>query len=133
MKTREGGMPEEQTWETFSQPKKVLSRLGLKPQVRQVVDFGCGYGTFSLAAARLTTGQVPGLDTEPEMEPRPLPSPWPVDGNPPAPLELPLLDERSRISRRSRCHRPAALPLRPDRRAGHVFPTQPLMKFNRII
>lgn len=35
--------------------------------MRQVVDFGCGYGTFSLAAARLTAGSVLGLDIEPAM------------------------------------------------------------------
>jgi SAM-dependent methyltransferase len=67
MKTRESGMPEEATWEGFFRPEEVLRRLGLVAQVRQVVDFGCGYGTFSLAAARLTAGRVLGLDIEPTM------------------------------------------------------------------
>jgi ubiquinone/menaquinone biosynthesis C-methylase UbiE len=32
-----------------------------------VVDFGCGYGTFTLPAARITSGTVYALDIEPEM------------------------------------------------------------------
>lgn len=67
MKTRESGMPGEQTWESFFRPEEALRRLGLTPHVRHVVDFGCGYGTFSLAAARLGTAQVLGLDIEADM------------------------------------------------------------------
>lgn len=32
-----------------------------------VVDFGCGYGTFSIEAARLTTKQVYAIDIDPAM------------------------------------------------------------------
>jgi len=32
-----------------------------------VVEFGCGYGTFTLPAARAVTGRVFALDIEPEM------------------------------------------------------------------
>ena len=32
-----------------------------------VVEFGSGYGTFTLPAARLTTGTVTALDIEPEL------------------------------------------------------------------
>jgi ubiquinone/menaquinone biosynthesis C-methylase UbiE len=32
-----------------------------------VVDFGCGYGTFSIAAAEITCGTVHALDIDPQM------------------------------------------------------------------
>jgi SAM-dependent methyltransferase len=32
-----------------------------------VVEFGCGYGTFTLPAARLVTGRVYALDIDPDM------------------------------------------------------------------
>jgi SAM-dependent methyltransferase len=67
MKTRDSGMPEEAIWESFFQPEETLRKLGLTPDHRQIVDLGCGYGTFSLAAARLGAGQVLGLDIDPAM------------------------------------------------------------------
>ena len=50
MKTRESGMPEESLWATFFTPEEVLHKLGL-PTAGDVVDFGCGYGTFTIPAA----------------------------------------------------------------------------------
>jgi SAM-dependent methyltransferase len=67
MKTRESGMPEEELWETFFQPKSILEKLGLKPGTQFVVDFGCGYGTFSLPVAKMIEGRVVGLDIDPDM------------------------------------------------------------------
>jgi SAM-dependent methyltransferase len=67
MKTRDSGMPDEAVWESFFEPDKALRELGLTPDCRQVVDLGCGYGTFSLAAARITSGRVLGLDIDPVM------------------------------------------------------------------
>jgi SAM-dependent methyltransferase len=37
------------------------------PVAGDIVDFGCGYGTFTLTAATLTTGTVYGIDIDPEM------------------------------------------------------------------
>jgi ubiquinone/menaquinone biosynthesis C-methylase UbiE len=67
MKTRESGMPDESMWEGFFNPAATLKRLGLVPEVRNLVDFGCGYGTFTLAAAHLINGVVYAIDIEPEM------------------------------------------------------------------
>ena len=53
-------------WESFFEPSEVLRLLAF-PSVGNVVDFGCGYGTFTLAAARLTIGTVYGIDIDPEM------------------------------------------------------------------
>jgi SAM-dependent methyltransferase len=67
MKARESGMPEEELWATFFEPEAVLRKLGLEPSCGDVVDFGCGYGTFTTAAARIVSGIVYALDIEPEM------------------------------------------------------------------
>jgi SAM-dependent methyltransferase len=67
MKVRQSGMPDEEMWERFFDPPDVLSRLGLKPETPSAVDLGCGYGTFTIPAARLIRGTVHGFDLEPEM------------------------------------------------------------------
>ncbi len=72
MKIRESGMPDQEVWEGFFTPEAVLRALGLTSASGDVVDFGCGYGTFSLAAARMTSGRVFALDVEPEMAERTL-------------------------------------------------------------
>lgn len=67
MKVRDSGMPEEEMWASFFNPKKVLTAFGLGKKTGNVVEFGCGYGTFTLSAARLVSGTVYALDIEPEM------------------------------------------------------------------
>lgn len=67
MKGRESGMPSEEMWQTFFSPTETLQALGLERDMRNVVDFGCGYGTFTIPAAQLITGTVHALDIEPEM------------------------------------------------------------------
>lgn len=66
MKVRDSGMPEENAWERFFDAPSVLRALELKHDV-DVVEFGCGYGTFTTAAAALTTGTVYALDIEAQM------------------------------------------------------------------
>jgi len=67
MKTRESGMPEESLWTTFFQAEESLDRLWLRPGVGNVVEFGCGYGTFTIPAARRSLGMVYTFDIDPEM------------------------------------------------------------------
>jgi len=67
MKVRDSGMPDEEMWDAFFSPQKTLTVLGLDAEVRDVAEFGCGYGTFTLAAARLARGTVHAFDIEPEM------------------------------------------------------------------
>ncbi len=67
MKTRESGMPEEARWRTFFDPDAVLTALQLDEQTSDVVDFGCGYGIFSLPAARRIKGTMYGIDIEAVM------------------------------------------------------------------
>lgn len=66
MRTRESGMPEESLWTAFFTPKEVLRKLEL-PTTGDMVDFGCGYGTFTIPAAKITSGMVYALDIDPEM------------------------------------------------------------------
>ncbi len=67
MKTRESGMPEEEMWREFFDPEMTLQSLKLTRSCRDVVDFGCGYGTFAIPAARIVCGTVHALDIEPDM------------------------------------------------------------------
>lgn len=68
MKGRESGMPEEAYWASFFDPQTVLDRLRLPLDGSEnILEFGCGYGTFTLPAASRTRGTVTALDIEPEM------------------------------------------------------------------
>jgi SAM-dependent methyltransferase len=67
MKIVDSGMPDEATWETFFDGQSVLAALAFDDADAEVVDFGCGYGTFTLAAARMTAGNVYAFDIEPAM------------------------------------------------------------------
>ncbi|MDD4349731.1 MAG: methyltransferase domain-containing protein [Opitutales bacterium] len=68
MKTRESGMPDQTWWESFFDRDAVM-RLFLGPYGcdGDAVEFGSGYGTFSIPAARLTKGTLHALDIEPEL------------------------------------------------------------------
>jgi len=67
MKGRESGMPEQASWDTFFNPNCVLTKLDCVGPCGDVVEFGCGYGTFTVAAAGTVEGRVFALDIEPEM------------------------------------------------------------------
>lgn len=52
-KVRDSGMPPMEYWETLYDVEGTLDRLGLlKGLHSKVLEFGCGYGTFSLPVAR---------------------------------------------------------------------------------
>lgn len=68
MKGRESGMPEESFWGSFFDADAALDALfGKGPQPGNVVEFGCGYGTFTLPVALRTGGIVTALDLEADM------------------------------------------------------------------
>lgn len=67
MKARESGMPEEAFWQTFFDPVCVLGKLDCTAACRDMVEFGCGYGLFTVPAAQTVRGDVYALDIEPEM------------------------------------------------------------------
>ncbi|MBU4199621.1 MAG: class I SAM-dependent methyltransferase [Kiritimatiellae bacterium] len=67
MKVRESGMPEAGLWHTFFDPEAILGAMGLTGNVRDAVDFGCGYGTFAIPAAKRIQGTLHGFDIDPAM------------------------------------------------------------------
>lgn len=67
MKTRESGMPEETVWATFFDAEVALDRLSIYNGIGDIVEFGCGYGTFTLPAARRSAGIVYTFDIEPDL------------------------------------------------------------------
>lgn len=67
MKGRESGMPDEAYWASFFEAETAIDRLFGTAVLGDVIEFGCGYGSFTVPAARRTTGKVIALDIEPEM------------------------------------------------------------------
>jgi SAM-dependent methyltransferase len=60
-------MPDEVMWSGFFDPDKILRTFGLDQEIGNIVEFGCGYGTFTLPAARMIRGTVNAFDIEPDM------------------------------------------------------------------
>ena len=67
MKIRESGMPGRGMWENFFDPVKAMTTLGISSQTGDLAEFGCGYGTFTIPAAKVIKGKVYALDIEPDM------------------------------------------------------------------
>jgi hypothetical protein len=65
MKARESGMPDEAVWEAFFDADCMIEQLRCAERGDEnVVEFGSGYGTFTLPLARRTSGIVHALDIE---------------------------------------------------------------------
>lgn len=60
-------MPAQDMWKKFFDTGKILTTLGLDNRVIDVAEFGCGYGTFTIPAAKIISGKIYALDIEPEM------------------------------------------------------------------
>ena len=60
-------MPAPEVWEGFFDADRVLEALGCGGLPGDVVEFGCGYGTFTIAAARRVSGVVYASDIDPLM------------------------------------------------------------------
>lgn len=67
MRFRESGMPDQEIWDTFFNPNLILDNLGIRDLRGNIVDVGCGYGTFTIAAARKNKGTIYALDIDEEM------------------------------------------------------------------
>jgi len=65
-KGRESGMPDVAYWQTFFNPDCIVPRLDCTGP-GDVIEFGCGYGHFAIAAAKLVSGKVFALDIDPVM------------------------------------------------------------------
>ncbi len=60
-------MPPEEIWSSFFEPVGLLDHLRLTSQCVHAVEFGCGYGTFTIAAARRIRGKLYALDIDQSM------------------------------------------------------------------
>ena len=67
MKLRESGMPEETYWESLFDVPMVIDRLGIDNTFRDVVELGCGYGTFTLGVASRIYGVLTTFDVDEAM------------------------------------------------------------------
>ncbi|MEW5842767.1 MAG: class I SAM-dependent methyltransferase [Bacteroidota bacterium] len=67
MKIRESGMPEENYWESFFDTQYIFSQLQLDNKIDDMVEFGSGYGTFTIPAAKIIKGSLYALDIDPVM------------------------------------------------------------------
>jgi len=66
-KGRESGMPPLELWETFFDPAAILETLGCRELRSDCIKFGCGYGTFTIAAAPQVSGTIYALDIDAAM------------------------------------------------------------------
>jgi SAM-dependent methyltransferase len=60
-------MPGAELWESYFNAGGILDAFGLRGVSGDVVEFGCGYGTFTIAAAQRTQGTLVALDIDPLM------------------------------------------------------------------
>lgn len=67
MKVRDSGMPEETLWSSFFNVKMILDRMQVNRSVENLLEVGCGYGTFTIEAAKRITGRLFAFDIEQEM------------------------------------------------------------------
>lgn len=67
MKVRDSGMPEQSYWESLFDVPAVLDALGIDRGLKDVVEVGCGYGTFTVPVAQRIAGTLRAFDIEPAM------------------------------------------------------------------
>jgi SAM-dependent methyltransferase len=60
-------MPDEAYWESLFDLPLVLRRLGINGSLGDVVELGCGYGTFSIPIASTIRGTLHTFDIDPAM------------------------------------------------------------------
>ena len=66
-KGRDSGMPAVDLWESFFDPAGILDSMGCRSMRGDAVEFGSGYGTFTVALAQRLPGTVYALDIDPLM------------------------------------------------------------------
>ncbi len=60
-------MPPKKVWEGFFDPAGILAVMEMDDYVVDAVEFGCGYGTFTIPAAKIIGGTIHAFDIEEEM------------------------------------------------------------------
>ena len=67
MKVRDSGMPAENVWASFFNVDLILSELHINSDITDIVEVGCGYGTFTIPSAKKIKGNVYAFDIEKDM------------------------------------------------------------------
>jgi len=67
MKVRCSGMPEKTYWESLFNVNLILDKMQINEGIGSLVEFGCGYGTFTLPCADRISGSVITIDIEDKM------------------------------------------------------------------
>jgi len=60
-------MPDEKMWNEFFDVDLILSAMEINSRINDLVEVGCGYGTFTIPTARQIRGKLYGFDIEKEM------------------------------------------------------------------
>ena len=60
-------MPAEDLWASFFNIDLILSELQINSDVNDMVEIGCGYGTFTIPVAKKISGILYAFDIEDEM------------------------------------------------------------------
>lgn len=66
-KGRESGMPSLEQWEAYFDPAAILQSLGCRNLHGDCIEFGCGYGTFTIPAATEVSGTLYAFDIDTAM------------------------------------------------------------------
>ena len=67
MKVFDSGMPEAAYWNSLFDIPAIMDWLDVESAADPIVEIGCGYGTFTVPAARRTSQTVHAIDIEPAM------------------------------------------------------------------
>ena len=60
-------MPAEDLWASFFNVDLILSELQINSDVKDMVEVGCGYGTFTIPSAKIISGNLYAFDIEEGM------------------------------------------------------------------
>ena len=60
-------MPEVSYWESLFDIPLILDQLGINNSVSDIVEFGCGYGTFTMPIAKQIQGTLFAFDIDLDM------------------------------------------------------------------
>jgi ubiquinone/menaquinone biosynthesis C-methylase UbiE len=64
MKVRDSGMPREKMWVSFFDVDLILCELQINSDIIDLVEIGCGYGTFTIPSAKAIKGKLYAFDIE---------------------------------------------------------------------
>jgi len=67
MKVRESGMPGEEFWESLFDIPGILAGLEIGADFQEVIELGCGYGTFTVPVAQKISGTLHAYDIDRTM------------------------------------------------------------------